>query len=117
MKKSNRILSAFLALTIIFSIMLSSGQIISYADSFAPIEGVGSTDIKIPLSDIEGTVIYSNGEFPSGTYAASSAKQLDSMIYQQSGSSSVGTGGSVFSFGTQGWLTINNALNAYVQEK
>ncbi len=119
MKKPNRILSAFLTLTIIFSMMLSSGQIVSYAGSFTPIDGVGNPDIEIPLSGIEGTVIYSNGEFSSETYVASSAKQLDSMIYQDRGTSSVGTdgeNGSVFSFGTQGWLKVNNALNAYVQE-
>ena len=118
MKKPNKILSAFLVLTIIFSVMLSSGQIMSYADSFAPIPGVGNTDIEIPLSDIEGTVIYSNGDFSSEKYVASSAKQLDSMIYQDRGTSSVGTdgeNGSVFSFGTQGWLKVNNALNTYVQ--
>ena len=119
MKKSNRILSAFLALTIIFSVILSSGQIISYADSFTPIAGVGSTDIEIPLSDIEGTVIYSKGEFPSGTYTASAGTQIDSMIYLSSGASSVGTdgtNGSVFSFGGHGWLKIKNALDAYVRE-
>ncbi|MBE7050295.1 MAG: hypothetical protein E7394_05930, partial [Ruminococcaceae bacterium] len=119
MKKSNRILSAFLALTIIFSIMLSSEQIISYAGSFTPIDGVGSTDIEIPLSDIEGTVIYSKGEFSSETYVASAGTQLDSMIYLDSGASSVGTdetSGSVFSFGGHGWLKIKNALDTYVQE-
>ncbi|MBE7050769.1 MAG: hypothetical protein E7394_08430, partial [Ruminococcaceae bacterium] len=119
MKKPNRILSAFLTLTIIFSMMLSSGQIVSYAGSFTPIDGVGNPDIEIPLSGIEGTVIYSKGDFSSETYVASSAKQLDSMIYHDRGTSSVGTdetSGSVFSFGTQGWLKINNALNAYVQE-
>lgn len=119
MKKSNRILSAFLALTIIFSIMLSSGQIISYAGSFAPIDGVGSTDIEIPLSGIEGTVIYSNGEFPSETYVAPAGTLIDSMIYHEKGTSAVGTdeaNGSVFSFGNQGWLKIKIALDAYVRK-
>ena len=88
-------------------------------NDFAPIDGVGNPDIEIPLSDIEGTVIYSNGEFSSGTYVASSAKQLDSMIYHDRGTSSIKTdetSGSVFSFGTQGYLTTENALDAYVLE-
>ena len=116
MKKSNRILSALLTLTIIFSMMLSSGQIISYAGSFEPIEGVGDADVTLPMADIEGTLIYSKSDFDPSVFGATTSKQLDSMIYHDKGTSSASSDSDVFVAPKQAYFTLENALNEYILE-
>ncbi|MBE7050430.1 MAG: hypothetical protein E7394_06610 [Ruminococcaceae bacterium] len=116
MNKPSKILSAFLILTLLFSTILSSGQIISYADSFAPIEGVGDVNVTLPMSDVEGTLIYSKSNFDTSVFSATTSKQLDPMIYHDKGTSSTSSDSNVFVAPKQAYFTLENSLNEYISE-